>query len=59
MEPDREEQQKALKPSAATKRQRFRIVKLEERIAPKQSGNGKTNGHNFSCICQTTSQPSY
>ena len=34
MEPRREEQQKALEPNAGQKPKRFRIVKLEERIAP-------------------------
>jgi len=34
MEPRREEQQKALEPSVERKPRRFRIVKLEERIAP-------------------------
>jgi hypothetical protein len=39
MEPHREEPQKALEPSAAQKPKRFRIVKLEERIAPTKGGN--------------------
>ncbi len=42
MEPDREELQKALEPGAAAKRKRFRIVKLEERIAPTRT---LTKGH--------------
>ena len=44
MEPDREEPQKALQASAGPKRKRFRIVKLEERIAPSKGGNGTNNG---------------
>jgi hypothetical protein len=44
MEPRREESQKALEPGAAQKPKRFRIVKLEERIAPKKGGNGGTHG---------------
>jgi hypothetical protein len=44
MEPRREESQKALEPSAAQKPKRFRIVKLEERIAPRRGGNGTNNG---------------
>ncbi len=42
MEPRRAEQQ-ALQPSAEPKPRRFRIVKLEERIAPAQGGNGSHN----------------
>jgi len=38
MEPHREEEPKALEPSAAPKLKRFRIVKLEERIAPGAGG---------------------
>jgi hypothetical protein len=38
MEPHREEPQRAPPPSAEQKPKRFRIVKLEERIAPKQGG---------------------
>lgn len=54
MEPDREEQQKALEPSAAQKPKRFRIIKLEERIAPRKGGNGTNNcgatqGHATAC----------
>ncbi len=37
MEPRREEEQQ---PSAQPKPKRFRIVKLEERIAPSKGGNG-------------------
>jgi hypothetical protein len=59
MEPHREEQ-KAPEPGAERKPKRFRIIKLEERIAP--SGGGKTNncdnkftkGTCFSnCVCGT------
>ena len=46
MEPHREEQQKAPKPSAEPKPKRFRIVKLEERIAPSKGG---TNGNKATC----------
>jgi hypothetical protein len=46
MEPHREEPQKAPPPSPGQKPKRFRIVKLEERIAPSKGGtNGKT------CAC--------
>ncbi len=38
MEPHREEEQKALEPSATPKPKRFRIIKLEERIAPSAPG---------------------
>jgi hypothetical protein len=43
MEPRREEQQKAPQPGAQRKPRRFRIVKLEERIAPSKGGNGTNN----------------
>jgi hypothetical protein len=43
MEPHREEPQKALEPSAEQKPKRFRIVKLEDRIAP--SSSGTVNAH--------------
>ena len=42
MEPHGEERQQVLRPSTAQKPRRFRIVKLEERIAPAK--NGGTNG---------------
>jgi hypothetical protein len=42
MEPRREEQ-KAPPPGAQQKPRRFRIVKLEERIAPSKGGNGTRN----------------
>jgi hypothetical protein len=38
MEPHREEPQKAPEPGAEQKPKRFRIVKLEERIAPSKGG---------------------
>ena len=44
MEPRREEQQRALGSSAEQKPRRFRIIKLEERVAPRKSGG--TNGAN-------------
>jgi len=43
MEPRGEENQKAPQPGAEPKRRRFRIVKLEERIAPGQGGNRTNN----------------
>jgi hypothetical protein len=48
MKPHREKQKKALEPSAPPKPKRFRIVKLEERIAPKINPHGKCvgPGHN-------------
>lgn len=51
MEPHREEQLKAPPPSAEQKPKRFRIVKLEDRIAPQRGGNGtgRTNGFNHTC----------
>jgi hypothetical protein len=42
MEPHRKDQHKTLEPSAGRKPKRFRIVKLEERIAP---GHGHGGGH--------------
>jgi len=50
MEPHPEEPQKAPEPRADGKPNRFRIVKLEERIAP-SSGKGATNGNNRTCNC--------
>ncbi len=41
MEPDREVQRKALEPSAEPKPKRFRLIRLEERIAPQKGGGGK------------------
>jgi hypothetical protein len=56
MEPHREEPQKALQASAEEKPKRFRIVKLEERIAPSKGGTHKcptfTNGGD-TCGCPT------
>ena len=49
MEPRREEQ-KAPQPGAKQKPKRFRIVKLEERIAPAKGGGG-TNGAKPTCYC--------
>ncbi len=48
MERRREEPQRA-PPSAEPKPKRFRIVKLEERIAPSKGGNGTNN----TCACGT------
>jgi hypothetical protein len=54
MEPRHEESSKALEPGAAQKPRRFRIVKLEERIAPKMGGKGTHN-----CPYQTGVQGCY
>jgi hypothetical protein len=43
MEPVLEEKTKALEPSARPKPRRFRIVRLEERVAPRKGGNGTHN----------------
>ena len=43
MEPHREKQKKVLESTAPPKPKRFRIVKLEERIAPKRGGKGTKN----------------
>ena len=40
MESGRDKPQKALEPSAEQKPKRYRIVKLEERVAPSKGGNG-------------------
>ena len=47
MEPHREEQKPLERPSSE-KQKRFRIVKLEERIAPSKGGNGG-NSHGNGC----------
>jgi hypothetical protein len=48
MEPRQEEQQDKVPPTEEkqAKPRRFRIVKLEERIAP---GGGNGNGSNYTC----------
>ena len=49
MEPRREElsrEPKVSAPASETKLKRFRIVKLEERIAPKGRISSDTSGHN-------------
>jgi hypothetical protein len=51
MEPHREGQQKAPEPSVAPKPKRFRIIKLEERIAPSKGGNGTHNGCGATAGC--------
>jgi hypothetical protein len=51
MEPHREEPQKAPPPSANPKPKRFRIVQLEDRIAP-SSGGGTKNCHTYG-VCGT------
>ncbi len=48
MEPLREEQNKAPPPGAEQKPKRFRLVKLEERIAPSQPGV-HTRGCSYRC----------
>jgi hypothetical protein len=57
MEPQREDESKALEPGAEPKRRRFRIVKLEERIAPDKGGGGTHNTCgavcSASCVCGT------
>ncbi len=55
MEPRREEQQKAPQPGAERKPKRFRIVKLEERIAPSTGGHGTnhTCGSGYGKGCRT------
>ena len=50
MEPRREEQQKAPEPSAERKPKRFRIVKLEDRIAPNKGGHGTHNTCGDPCL---------
>lgn len=54
MEPLHEESQKLLESGAAQKPRRFRVVKLEERIAPKA---GRKGTHN--CPYQTGMQGCY
>jgi hypothetical protein len=54
MEPHREENQKAPQTGAERKPKRFRIVKLEERIAPSKGGNGTNNCVNASQPCPHT-----
>ena len=49
MEPRREEQ-KALQPNAERKPNRFRIIKLEDRIAPAKGGHGNTHRCTAHCI---------
>jgi hypothetical protein len=44
MEPRREEP-KVSRPHPKEKRKRFRIVKLEERVAPKKTVSGVGEGH--------------
>jgi hypothetical protein len=48
MEPRREEP-KDTKPRPEEKLKRFRLVKLEERIAPSKGGT-----HNHTCACSVT-----
>ena len=48
MEPHREESQKVSPPGAEQRPKRFRIVKLEDRIAPTKGGN-VSHGHATAC----------
>ncbi len=52
MEPRREEPRKAPPPSVKPKSKRFRIVRLEDRIAPSSGGNTK-NCYRGSAHCGT------
>ncbi len=56
MEPHHEEPQKALEVGAGQKLKRFRIVKLEERIAPRvgEKGTNHTCNAAYSCWCTVT-----
>jgi hypothetical protein len=48
------EKPKAAKPHPEEKQRRFRLVKLEERIAPRRGGNGTHNNCGvtaISCYC--------
>ena len=53
MEPHREEAQRAPPPGAEPKPKRFRIVTLEERIAPSKGGHGTNNCPASVAICPT------
>lgn len=53
MEPRRRDQLKSLKANPTQKRKRFRIVKLEERIAPAQGQGGKDHTKRPTACCQT------
>jgi hypothetical protein len=62
--PHREEQPKAPEPGAERKPKRFRIVKLEERIAPSLKGGNGTNhgcytGPGITCNCYSGSHCNY
>jgi hypothetical protein len=59
MEPVLEEKTKALEPSATPKPRRFRIVKLEERIAPSKGGNGTHNTCGSCLTCGTCADGCY
>ncbi len=51
MEPRREDLHKALEPGARPKPKRFRIVKLEERIAPSSKGGTANSRTCYSHYC--------
>ncbi len=53
MEPRREEQSKAPAPGTARKAKNFRIIKLEERIAPIKGGSGSNNCTEVGCATYT------
>lgn len=55
MQPNRQDMQEVLEPGAAQKPKRFRIVKLEERIAPSKGGNGTNNCGGYTDKCHTLS----
>jgi hypothetical protein len=64
MEPRREEKQESLTASAKPKPKRFRIVKLEERIAPSRKGGNGSNhgcytGPGITCNCYSGSHCNY
>jgi hypothetical protein len=50
MEPRREEP-KAPKPRPEEKRKRFRVIKLEERIAPGKGNSVGKNCATYTCLC--------
>jgi hypothetical protein len=53
MEPRQEDDPKTPRPQKEARPKRFRLVKLEERIAPRDGGN-KTNNSNCVILCNLT-----
>jgi hypothetical protein len=53
MEPRKQDLEQTQEPRPDEKPRRFRIVKLEERIAPSKGGNGTNNCPNRSGYCYT------